>query len=246
MFPTLGGRSSGLQTTSASQVDEGSLRANIGIHHRVFWAWAIGRMISTPEGHVRVSALAALAFALSQVACTPATVAVSGGAAGGVAASQERGFSTAVQDQGIRLNINERLFATDIELFSDVGLQVQEGRVLLTGNVQRPEHRVEAARLVWEVPGVREVYNEIQVRDEQDVIDSGRDEWIILQIKTDLLLDSEVSAVNYSVESVNQIVYLIGIARDRDELDRVVRYAKDVPYVRGVVNYVRLADSVSG
>ncbi len=222
------------------------MRANIGIHHRVFWAWAIGRMISTPEGHVRVSALAALAFALSQVACTPATIAVSGGAAGGVAASQERGFSTAVQDQGIRLNINERLFATDIELFSDVGLQVQEGRVLLTGNVQRPEHRVEAARLVWEVPGVREVYNEIQVRDEQDVIDSGRDEWIILQIKTDLLLDSEVSAVNYSVESVNQIVYLIGIARDRDELDRVVRYAKDVPYVRGVVNYVRLADSVSG
>ena len=180
------------------------------------------------------------------MACTPATIAVSGGAAGGVAASQERGFSTAVQDQGIRLNINERLFATDIELFSDDGLQVQEGRVLLTGTVQRPEHRVEAARLVWEVPGVREVYNEIQVRDEQDVIDSGRDEWIILQIKTDLLLDSEVSAVNYSVESVNQIVYLIGIARDRDELDRVVRYAKDVPYVRGVVNYVRLADSVSG
>jgi len=115
--------------------------------------------------------------------------------------------------------------------------------VLLSGNVQKPEHRVEAARLTWEVPGVREVYNEIEVRDESDLIDSARDKWIVLRLRGDLLLDNQVSAVNYSIESVNQVVYLIGIAQDEAELDRVLRYAKDVPFVRGIVNYVRLADA---
>jgi len=196
-----------------------------------------------PSANFPANFLAVL-LPLALSACSPAiTLAGGGAAAGGVAAQQERGFSTAVQDQAIAARINERFFATDVELFGDVGTQVQEGRVLLSGNVQKPEHRVEAARLTWEVPGVREVYNEIEVRDESDLIDSARDKWIVLRLRGDLLLDNQVSAVNYSIESVNQVVYLIGIAQDEAELDRVLRYAKDVPFVRGIVNYVRLADA---
>ena len=59
------------------------------------------------------------------------------------------------------------------------------------------------------------------------------------------MLDPSLTArsVNYTVDTVQGIVYLMGNARTADELSRVVRQAQAVPDVRRVVSYVNVADA---
>ncbi|MGF1608052.1 MAG: BON domain-containing protein [Kiloniellales bacterium] len=175
-------------------------------------------------------------------ACSTAGVAVSGAAGAGVMTAQERGFQGGLRDTRIRMDINHLWFQEDEALFRNVNLQVQEGRVLLSGKVETPEMRVAAARLAWQVEGVREVMNEIAVTDKSSLTSAARDSWIATELKTKLLFDREIDAINYSIETVNQVVYLIGLAQDDAELQRVIAHAKDVPYVRQVVSHVILKD----
>ena len=132
----------------------------------------------------------------------------------------------------------------DEKLFRKVGVTVEEGRVLLTGQVESLDHRLRAVRQAWQADGVREVINEIEVNDESTVEDFARDIWISTQLKSKLLLDKAVRSIDYSVETVNYQVYLMGIAQSQAELNRVIGHAKNIDYVRRVVSYVRLKDAV--
>lgn len=185
---------------------------------------------------------AALILLTSAAACTPVGLGVGAAATAGTAAAQERGFMGAVDDTKIATQIRHFLFQHDHVLFGKVNLEVHEGRVLLTGNVPSPEARVDAVRLAWQAGGVREVINEIQVNDRTSLIDAGRDVLIANQLRAKLLLDKEISNINYSVETVNGVIYLMGVAQNQAELDRVVGHARNIEYVRRVVNLVLLRD----
>lgn len=174
-------------------------------------------------------------------ACAP-VVLVGAGAAAGVASTQERGTKGIFSDTRIRTDINNLWYEESVELYRSINLQVQEARVLLSGTVDDPQTRVDAVRLVWQVEGVREVINEIEVKDDSSLTDWFTDAKIGTELRNKLRFDNAVSSINYSVEVVNQNVYLIGVAQDQAELDRVIAHAKDVDYVRRVVNYVRLKD----
>lgn len=175
-------------------------------------------------------------------ACSVGGAVVSAGAGTAVMASQERGFQGAMNDTRIRMDINHLWFQESETLFRHVNLQVQEARVLLSGNVEQPEMRVTAARLAWQVKGVRAVINEITVTDKSSLTSAARDTWITTELKAKLLVDLEIDAINYSIETVNQVIYLIGLAQNEAELQRVIAHAKDIPYVRQVVSHVTLKD----
>lgn len=182
---------------------------------------------------------------LLTTACSPTGAAVGAVATGGLAASSEKGFVASVDDAAIRAGLNDRFFKKDLELFADVNFAVEEGRVLLTGNVPTPADEVEAVRLAWQPEGVKEVIDELQVRDDSSLIDAGRDRWIAAELKADMVLDREISAVNYSIEVVNGVVYLLGVARSQQELDKIDRYVKRIAYVQGYVPYVRVLEPAS-
>ena len=112
----------------------------------------------------------------------------------------------------------------------------------MSGTVADPQIRVDAVRLVWQVEGVKEVINEIEIKDDSSLSDWFTDVKIGTELRNKLRFDEAVSSTNYSIEVVNKSVYLIGVAQDQAELDRVMAHAKDVQYVRRVVNYVRLKD----
>ncbi len=213
--------------------------------------WKTGTSARTDASGARGTLLAnrpgviAAAFGLGLLGlsgCTPAGVAVGVGATAATAAAQERGFQGALQDTETRLDINHLFLQESETLFTDINLQVQEGRVLLTGSVEQPETELSAVRLAWQAKGVREVINEIEVTDQSSIGDVARDLWIETQLEGKLLIDSGVTSINYSVESVNNTVYLMGIAQNQTELTRVIGHAKDIAYVRKVVNYVTLKD----
>lgn len=167
-------------------------------------------------------------------------VAAGAGATAGVGAAQERGLGVAIDDSAIHAKIWGLWLNTDPHIFLEVGLDVHEGRVLLTGTIDNPQERLDAVRLSWQVDGVRQVLDEIQVTDEGGVLDYARDGWITTQLRSKITFDSEILAINYSIETVNKVVYLMGVAQSGAEIDRVVRYARNIDYVRKVVSHVRI------
>ena len=183
----------------------------------------------------------AAAAALALSGCGTTGVAVGAGAATAVAASEERGLGGAVSDTAVEAQVNALLLEHDFETFRKVGVTSYEGRVLLTGLVQRPETRVDAVRLAWQASGVKEIINEIEVTDKGGAEAYARDVWISTQLRTKLLLDKEIKAINYSVETVGGTVYVMGFARSPEELARVEAHARNLAYVRRVVSYVRMA-----
>jgi osmotically-inducible protein OsmY len=182
--------------------------------------------------------LLAAGTGLTLGACAP--VVVGTGVAVGVAASQERGLEGAASDTKIRLQISHFWLEESTSLYTKIGLQVQEGRVLLSGQVPGPEARVTAVRLAWQAEDVIEVINEIEIGDKSSLLDAARDEWIAAQLRARMVGDAAIASINYSIETVNGSVYLIGVAQNQAELDRVLAYARNIAYVRRVLNYMRL------
>ena len=176
-------------------------------------------------------------FAVS--GCAAGTIA-GGGASVGVAVAQERTVGAALDDTIIATQIFSILLQYDIELLRLVSAEVVEGRVLLTGSVSEPESRVDAVRLTWQIDGINEVLNEIQVTDRGGLIDFALDTWVSTQLRTKLLLDRDIKALNYNVETVNGVVYLIGVARDALELERVTNHARTIKNVQKVISHVRV------
>ncbi len=189
------------------------------------------------------SRLGAGLFSLLVLAgCSPVGLVVGTGATVAIAASEERGVSGAAADTGIRFEINKLWLDQDFELYRRVGLQVHEGRVLLSGTVPTIEMSDEAARLAWQPRRVREVINETKVDASGGLISAARDKWISTEVRTRLMFERDIDAINYSTRTVDGSVYLLGLARDEAELDRVFAVIRTTPNVRSVVSYVLVRD----
>jgi len=191
--------------------------------------------------------LALLAFGLPALSLGGCTSVILGGVTtGAVAVAQERSVGSAVDDVTTEAEIIAELFRADQDLFIGTEVRVVEGRVVLTGTVPKPEQRLEATRIAWNAHGVKQVDNEIQVEDESGIIDYAKDAWISTQLKSKILTDLKVMDINYSLETVNGVVYVIGIARSQQELERVINYARNIGGVVRVVSHVRINDDRRG
>ena len=155
---------------------------------------------------------------------------------------KERSVGDAAEDLAIRTELNHLFFQDDVALYQDVSFSVIEGRVLLKGSVATPEERLRARRLAGQADGVRELIDEIQVTEEGGIANYARDTWISAQLKGKLLADTDVMSLNYDVETVNGTVYIMGIARDENELALVMGHARSIEDAKSVVSHVMLKD----
>lgn len=153
---------------------------------------------------------------------------------------QERPFSKAIDDFNTRTELNARLLGEDPEMFTNVSTSVIEGRVHLSGNVLNDEQRRKATELAWSTPNVTEVVNDIEVTDRTGLVDAARDRWISTKVRARILSDTSIHDVNYTIDTQNRVVFILGIAQNRGELDRVVAHARGVDGVDRVVNYAVL------
>lgn len=170
-------------------------------------------------------------------ACNPVTVGVGAGAVVGAAAAEDRGVSGVYSDTKIRSQINYRWLQGASILMDRIDLSVQDGQVLLTGVVENDELKEKAVTLIKNVPGITRIIDDITVGVPQTFSDYSRDAWITTKLKTTLLLDKDVASRNYSIRTVGQVVYLMGTARNSNELGRVIDHASSIAGVKRVVNY---------
>ena len=185
-------------------------------------------------------AVGLVSLPLALGACIPAIFGA--GTATGVAVAQERSVGGAIDDGAIQVALQGKLFDRSGGLFVKVGIEVDEGRVLLTGVVPKPNDRIDAARIAWSVKGVKEVLNEIQVTDKSGLISYTKDVWITTKLRSKIIRDDKIFGINYTIETVNTVVYLIGIAQGADELNRVTEHARNIGGVTEVISHVRYKD----
>jgi osmotically-inducible protein OsmY len=188
----------------------------------------------------------ALLLAVSLLAGAPAlagcVVAAAGaGAAGGYSVlGQELSPEQQVRDKAIAAAIRQKWGDYNQEVAHDLNATVYDGRVLLTGRVPRQDWQAEAVKRAWQVEGVKEVYDEIEVGADTHFLDEARDAAISSRLRSDLLFDKYIKSINYTVTTENGVVYIIGSARSQEELNRVTDYARNIANVRRVVSYVRI------
>ncbi|MAS86478.1 MAG: phospholipid-binding domain-containing protein [Micavibrio sp.] len=186
-----------------------------------------------------IACLLCLPIALN--GCTAFGLATGAAATTGVAAAREGGIKQSVNDATIAISIKDRWFRYNVETFAKLNVTVNQGRVLVTGVVQDPKHRVEAIRLVWTIEGVKQVINEVQVADSEGVTGYVRDSWVSTRLRTQMTIDKEIQSLNYSIDTVQGVIYLMGVAQDQTELNRVIEIARTIPNAKQVVSYVKLA-----
>ena len=175
---------------------------------------------------------------LNILGCSPAGILASGGATGMVVAEGDRSFGSVVDDATIKINISAKFINSDDNLFVDVSTSVLEGRVLLTGLVDNQEIRIDAVRRVWEVEGVNEVVNEIQIGNRSSLKEYAQDVWITTQVRGLAAKTIGLRAIAYNFETIKGKVYIVGITSRPKQLEEVIDVAKTVKGVTEIVNYV--------
>ena len=180
-----------------------------------------------------------LSLSLALSACAPAIVGVSTAAV--AASSTEKGFSTSVSDGVIRTKLSDKYLRNDVDLVQAVAISVNEGAVLLTGNVATQDKKINATRLAWEIKGVREVVNELNVAANTSLKNKAKDFAAAAQLRLKIIGDGDVSSLNYSIDVVDGVVYLSGVAETQEERARVVALAQELPFAKKVVDYIILS-----
>ena len=155
---------------------------------------------------------------------------------------KEKGIKEAISDGMIDAAINKEFLNHNISMFMNVEIEVVEGRVLLTGSVKKSKHRMDAIKLSWKVLGVREVINEIDVTEKGGIVNYLTDVKIKTQIRYKVIADKSISSINYNFECVNGALYLIGIAKNKKELKKIMKHANNIKGVTKVISHVIMKD----
>ena len=179
-----------------------------------------------------------LILLMINIGCSPVGVLASGGSATMVVAEGDRSLGTVVDDATIKLNLSAKFLKSENSLFLDVNSNVTEGRVLLTGLVDTQEIRIEAVRKVWEINGVREVINEIEVGNKTTLKEYMNDLWINTQVKSLAAKTIGLRSFSYNFETIKGKVYIAGITSRPEQLQAIVESTKTIKGVNEIVNYV--------
>ena len=154
--------------------------------------------------------------------------------------NSDRSIGEFVDDVLIKTVLKNSYFDQSEKIFFNVDVEVSQGRVLLTGTVDNIDLRIEATRIAWGVKGVQTVINEIQISESDSILDFADDLVISTKVMAKIMLDEDVNSLNYNIETVNKIVYIIGISGSSDEKQKVIDLSKEVFGVEEVVDYITI------
>jgi len=199
-------------------------------------------MMNFPQLRRALQAVLLISFIPVLSGCVSA--AIGAGATVGVAVMGERSLKTAATDTTAATKIHFNLADKHEMLATKVGVEVYEGEALLTGAVDTEIERANAMAVAWQVEGITNVYNEIQVTD-NGLLSRTKDAYVTSTLTAKMTLDEDIYAINYSIETVNGIVYLIGLARSQGELDKTIAHARTISYVKNIIPHVRIKKATS-
>ena len=154
--------------------------------------------------------------------------------------NSDRSIGEFVDDVLIKAVLKNSYFDLSEKIFFNVDVEVSQGRVLLTGTVDNIDLRIEATRIAWGVKGVQTVINEIQISKSDSILNFADDLVISTKVMAKIMLDEDVNCLNYNIETVNKVVYIIGISSSSDEKQKAIGLTKEVFGVEEVIEYITI------
>ena len=156
------------------------------------------------------------------------------------AASKEKGLGTSINDNFIKTKISNLIYKYNKDLIADTKVFVNNGSVLFTGKLINPNDKIEFTKLAWNIRGVNEVNNEIQLTDMTSIKNIARDVASLGEIRARLMSDKSINSLNFSVDVVNDKAYVSGVATSELEMNLVKNHASSARFINEVYNYIIL------
>ena len=155
-----------------------------------------------------------------------------------------RSLGTQIDDSIMQKNLSSRILIINKNYFLSVKSKVLDGRIFLTGKVDDPEEKLKLTKLAWETEGVRSVRNDIKIKEKFNFKQSAKDILITSQLKTALILNKNIKATNYQIDTYKKKIYVYGIALTSDERDLVISEAEEILDVQDVVASIIIVDDL--
>ena len=150
-----------------------------------------------------------------------------------------------IDDTLMQKNLVARLTLAEKKYFLYVQIEVLDGRIFLTGKVDKPEEKIKITKMAWETKGVRSVKNAITIKGQSNFKNSAKDILITTQLRTALLLNRLVKSGNYTLETINKTIYIFGIAKTDEEKREVINEANKIYDVKEVIPTIYLVSELS-
>jgi len=155
-----------------------------------------------------------------------------------------RSLGTQIDDSIMQKNLSARIILLDKKFLLSINSKVLDGRIFLTGKVDDPEEKLQLTKMAWETDGVRSVRNDIKVKEEFNFKQSAKDILITSQLRTALILNKNIKASNYQIDTYKKKIYIYGIAITLDEKKEVISEAKEILDVEDVIASILLVEDL--
>ena len=155
-----------------------------------------------------------------------------------------RSLGTQIDDSLMQKNLTARILLLNKNYLLSVKSKVLDGRIFLTGKVEEPEEKLKLTKIAWETNGVRSVRNDIKIKEAFNFKQSAKDLLITSQLRTALILNKEIKATNYQIDTYKKKIYIYGISQTKDEKDLVITEAKEILDVEDVIASILLVDNL--
>ena len=155
-----------------------------------------------------------------------------------------RSVGTQIDDSIMQKNLSARIVLLDKKYLLSVKTKVLDGRIFMTGKIENPEEKLKLTKLAWETDGVRSVRNDIKIKEEFNFKQSAKDILITSQLRTALILNKNIKATNYQIDTYKKRIYIYGIAMTTAEKDSVIEEAKQILDVKDVIASILLVEDL--
>ena len=154
--------------------------------------------------------------------------------------AQEKGLGTSINDKVIYVKLRNAIYDWDPSVSEKISLSVDNGSVLVTGKLKNIDIKVKLTKIIWEINGVKEVNNKVQISETNNLKNIAKDLASLGEIKARLMASTKINSLNFSIDVVNSIAYISGIASSEEEISIVTQIAQEAKFIKEVQNFVRL------
>ena len=155
-----------------------------------------------------------------------------------------RTVGTQIDDSIMQKSISAKILAKDSKYLLSVKTKVLDGRIFVTGKVDSPEEKLMITKLAWETKGARSVRNDIKIKEEFNFKQSAKDVLITSQLRTAIIVNKNIKATNYQIDTYKKKIYIYGIALTSEEKDLVISEAKEILDVEDVIASIILVEDL--
>ena len=159
-------------------------------------------------------------------------------------AMDPRTLGTQIDDSIMDKSLESRLLAMNKNYFLSVKSKVLDGRIFITGKVDSPEEKLKITKLAWETKGARSVKNDIKIKEKFNFKQSAKDLLITSQLRSALIFNKKIKAVNYNIDTYKKNIYIYGIAQNKDERKEIISEAKQILDVKDIISSILIADDL--